>query len=382
MTQFPLSSLCEKAACNMKYKLHCTKMVVKTDVENVWESITPTHKCCSFLALWCFERDHDGSYRRAFKHTADSVLYFIFVAFIVVMWIPNRTTEWESVKDSLLVHYLLEMYLTVLPATGLYSFVIVQLIAQTKINALMSLQEVDECLKAMGYQRALMEINRYMWKFSMFASIGASVTVLSGLIISLFTMEFYDLTWWWQELAFAISYLLHMFVISQFIVWCQVLEKRFQLLRTALKGMIAQSHFTVEYPDNEVQFIVVIKKVAVVHYTLTHIARKIIYAYSLSLFLQVVIYFILLLCEGYILVYILTLGDQLYFSALMDACYYVIAAAIELVVIVHTASSLCSQVKKQHSGYPEELEHRPGPAAIYTLAVVGKRNRVVMRMRV
>lgn len=323
---------------------------MKNDVANVWESIAPTQKWCRFFGLWCFQRDYDGSYRRAFKHTADSVLYLTLFACLVAAWIPNRTTKWDAIKDSMLVEYLFEIYLTILPAAGFYSFVIVQIIAQTKIRAFMAIDKVDECIKAMGCRRALREVNLHVWKFSILVSTGAAITTMSWFAITFFGNRNHVLSRWYQPLTYTIAYLVHVLVISQFVIWCEVLGKRFKLLRTALlNGMVTESHSTAEYPDNEVQFIMDIKAVAAIHYRLAEIARRIVYAYSFSLFVQVVVYFILFLCEGYMLLYILTLGDHHDYSTIMDACYYTIAPGIELLALVHIASSLCNQVKLTNS---------------------------------
>lgn len=300
---------------------------------------------CRIFALWCFDREYNGSYKTSCRHKGDSLLYLIIFSVLLALWIPHKLTSYDTVKDSILVSYLMGTYLTILPATGFYSFIIVHIIVQTNISALAMIEEADTCLSAMGYRGALININFYIWKFCKFISIGATTTVLSGFIISILGNEQLSyLPFWWQSLTFCISYLLHIIIVSQFIVWCAVLQKRFQLLSDILKGMAFQSHFSDNYPENEIKFIVAIRNIAVTHYKLTQITKKFANAYSFSLLLQVVIYFILFLCEGYILVYILVISNQMDSQSLIDATYYTLVPGLELFVIVHVTAGLCAQV--------------------------------------
>lgn len=315
---------------------------------DAWESIYPLQKWCRLFALWNFERDYTGLYKRRFKHKADTVLFSILFALLVFIWLPNKSITWGIVEDSMLISYLMNLYVTLLPTIGLYSFVIVQIISQTKINILTAIDEVDGCLKAMNCQRQLANVNLHIWKFCIIAVACGTSSVLLGVLFNVFMLRnLTDTKLWLQTLA-GFLHILCAPRVSHYPIHCLVCCFA-ETLRTAeeyLDEHVNGINFPNQISRERNSFSMAVRDIAYVHYKLIQISRKVVTGYSFSLLVQIVSYFIIILCEGYILVYVLILTDQQDPETLMATIHYVCSPALELFAIVYITEKLCFKVKQ------------------------------------
>lgn len=316
---------------------------------NVWESIAPLRRWSKLFALWCFDRDHYGSYPRSFRHKVVTATFLTLYALLFLAWLPNRSSTWGAVKDSMIISYLMNMYATILPITAFYSLTIVHIIAPVKIKILTEIEEVDARLIAVGCLNAMPAIGSYVKKFCVVVIVCGSTSVGLGLLLStanLLQLADADVKLWLQMLIFCISYVLHLLIVVQYLVWCAVLQKRFELLKYILQKIAAKSFAVTKYPDDDAKFIAVIREVAVHYYRLTRVVREAAKAYSFSLFMQIVSYFAMFLCQGYVLVYLLIIAKDMNFNALSGAVYYSCAVCFELIGIVYVTETLCYQVNQ------------------------------------
>lgn len=306
----------------------------------------PVRTLSKFLKLWCVDKTRQGTYEMGENHTRNTILCILILGGIVTAWFPQRLRTWNEVQNSILLSYLMDIYIILLPFIGFYSYIISHIIAPTKIKCFTIIDGVDRSLGIRKSSRHAIDLNCCVRKLCILITVGMLSAELAGVFVLVsYAWEIADTKWLLQILALSFFYTLHLTIIAQFIAWNVVLKKRFELLNRSLAGMIQESKRIAIYPENEESCKVAIIKIIMIHQKLSEVTEKIGNAYSFSLLLQIIVCFIMVLREIYILIYLTIFKQKADLLYLFSKMYYTCKSCLEVFVIVHYTTALCLEVR-------------------------------------
>lgn len=119
-------------------------------------------------------------------------------------------------------------------------------------------------------------------------------------------------------------------------------EQRFQLINYAFEKKIQQSKQYDKYPTDNVQFCRTIKKIVDMHQELCKIALEINGQYSLQILYCIGTSFIIIVCYGYIIIYLLIfhLNDGIWYIMLGALMKNECQAIVELAVMANMTNNV------------------------------------------
>lgn len=315
---------------------------------SAWESFYPMQRFCRCLALWCVEKERNTLYTKANKRIRNTMLCLVVIGWITKLWLPHTLKTWDTVQNSILVAHLMYVCIVALPAIGFYSCLVSHILAKNMINAFRAIDNVDRLFNKMGCSRKLIQLNYYSRYFCKVAVIGIIVPKSLGLFIRCwYGWKLRNTPWILQTAAACVFYSLHLSIVTQFIVWCVILRKRFELINYLFKTMARETALYRRSPHDDDHFIATIRKVIHLQQSLVSITREISSAYSLSLLFQISLYLILLMCECYVLAYLLIFNTQLDLIYIIGNIHHICEPCWELFAIVYFTAHLCNEVSQR-----------------------------------
>lgn len=317
--------------------------------EDIYEAYRPLYYLSIITATTSIIRNKTGEWVKTNIQIVQSVVFVTICTTLALLSFKGSVYPFPVLEKSGIIVFITNIYLHGINIMPVCMFIITQIFAKTKITVLKGINDIDLTLKKMGLQSALSESNYILWKYTIILL--TILYFLNFVIIAVVTLIFYAFPIY-QMVTYLFSYIINMIVKLQYYSWTVVLRERFKILNNLLQMKITESSTKVKYPPDEDLFSQDIEMIAEQHKRLTKTARSINLCYSFPLLSIASFNFVVLITQGYILIYVLTLGhtedsNQDYGNnfLIVNSLQFVLTSAFELFVLIRFTTLMCFQVQ-------------------------------------
>lgn len=308
-------------------------------MQDIWfglEVIVYWSRC---IGLWCFERKAPMQYIRNYytQITKTIILVLVYSTFFKAAYDTGLYSITNAREQSGIIHFFAMFYYMGFGITTILYYVVKESFGTKLMHLVKAIEEIDSSFR----EDRLRQCNKYLLRFSLISlSIQILVLIMDFIVANILITTATN----FEIVVYTVSYVVHNTMSIQFLVLVIALQQRFEILQEGVEETIRESLEQDVYPINEEIFMHAVDNVAEQHEKLVDISKDVNLIYAIPLTSNITLIFVILIYNGYKIIYNISLTKIIDFNMLCTTCTYLFVNCAELFAIVYLSSVLCKQV--------------------------------------